>query len=149
MTLDYWVEPWVETPPRKGHQEDAGIDLAISRVLQVFRHQTTCYDTGIHFRIPQGCWLLLAARSSLAKTGYILSNSVGIIDNGYRGSIKVCLTKIDSTYPDLVLPLYCVQVIPIASLDVSLRSIVSDCRILEETSRADGSFGSTDVERGE
>lgn len=35
-------------------------------------------------------FMLLYPRSSIIKTNLILANSVGVIDSGYRGSIKVC-----------------------------------------------------------
>lgn len=37
---------------------------------------------------------LLYPRSSIIKTNLILANSVGVIDSGYRGSIKVCFKYI-------------------------------------------------------
>jgi dUTPase len=35
-------------------------------------------------------YMLLYPRSSIVKTNLVLANSVGVIDSGYRGSIKVC-----------------------------------------------------------
>lgn len=35
-------------------------------------------------------FMLLYPRSSIVKTNLFLANSVGVIDSGYRGSIKVC-----------------------------------------------------------
>lgn len=35
-------------------------------------------------------FMLLYPRSSIVKTNLFLSNSVGVIDSGYRGTIKVC-----------------------------------------------------------
>jgi dUTP pyrophosphatase len=145
MTLDYWTESWVQLLPRKIHLEDTGIDLAICEKIEQFNENTICYDTGIHFKIPPGYWLLLTARSSLGKSGYMLSNSVGIIDNGYRGSIKVCLTKIDSSSPELTLPCYCIQIILMELRNMELRNIIPHSTILEETSRSQGGFGSTDL----
>lgn len=39
-------------------------------------------------------FLLLYPRSSIIKTNLSLANSVGVIDSGYRGSIKVCFKYI-------------------------------------------------------
>jgi dUTPase len=39
-------------------------------------------------------YMLLYPRSSIIKTNLILANSVGVIDSGYRGSIKVCFKYI-------------------------------------------------------
>jgi dUTP pyrophosphatase len=45
------------------------------------------YDTGLSMEIPEGYVGLLFPRSSISKTILNLSNSVGVIDSGYRGPI--------------------------------------------------------------
>tara|TARA_A100001011_G_scaffold161448_1_gene169844 strand:- start:157 stop:591 length:435 start_codon:yes stop_codon:yes gene_type:complete len=47
------------------------------------------YDTGIAMEIPEGHVGLLFPRSSISKTSMMLRNSVGVIDSGYRGTIKL------------------------------------------------------------
>jgi dUTP pyrophosphatase len=47
-----------------------------------------------HFGKDYIFYLLLYPRSSIIKTNLILANSVGIIDSGYSGSIKVCFKYI-------------------------------------------------------
>ncbi len=44
-------------------------------------------------------------RSSLSNSGYMLSNSVGLIDSSYRGTLKVTLTKIANDAEDINCPL--------------------------------------------
>lgn len=39
-------------------------------------------------------YMLLYPRSSIIKTNLVLANSVGVIDSGYRGDIKVCFKYI-------------------------------------------------------
>lgn len=39
-------------------------------------------------------YLLLYPRSSIVKTNLVLANSVGVIDSGYNGDIKVCFKYI-------------------------------------------------------
>lgn len=51
------------------------------------------YDTGIAFDIPEGYDIQVFPRSSISKYDLVLANSTGIIDNGYRDSIK-CRFKI-------------------------------------------------------
>tara|TARA_B100001778_G_C18463747_1_gene572449 strand:+ start:338 stop:880 length:543 start_codon:yes stop_codon:yes gene_type:complete len=54
------------------------------------------YDTELvvqpekKFRQYYTFYLLLYPRSSIIKTNLVLANSVGVIDSGYNGSIKVC-----------------------------------------------------------
>lgn len=39
-------------------------------------------------------FMLLYPRSSIIKTNLVLANSVGVIDSGYRGDVKVCFKYI-------------------------------------------------------
>ncbi len=69
---------------------DAGMDLtAVSEIVtEAEGYAYIEYDTGIAVEIPEGYVGLVFPRSSVSKTGLILANAVGIIDSGYRASIK-------------------------------------------------------------
>lgn len=72
--------------PQYAKSGDAGLDLtAISMETDEFGN--IVYGTGLAFEIPEGFVGLLFPRSSIYKTGLSLSNSVGVIDSGYRGEI--------------------------------------------------------------
>jgi dUTP pyrophosphatase len=47
------------------------------------------YDTGLEIAPEEGYHTLVMPRSSISKTNLFLRNSVGLIDNGYRGTIKL------------------------------------------------------------
>ena len=47
------------------------------------------YDTGVEIAPEEGYHTLVMPRSSISKTNLFLRNSVGLIDNGYRGSVKL------------------------------------------------------------
>lgn len=47
------------------------------------------YDTGLQIAPEKGYHTLVVPRSSISKTNLFLRNSVGLIDNGYRGTIKL------------------------------------------------------------
>jgi dUTP pyrophosphatase len=65
---------------------DAGLDLtAIS--MEIDEHHNYVYHTGLAIEIPQGYVGLIFPRSSISKTDMTLTNSVGVIDAGYRGEI--------------------------------------------------------------
>ena len=65
---------------------DAGLDLtAVSKEFD--KDGNVVYDTGLAFEIPDGYVGLLFPRSSISKADIILTNSVGVIDSGYRGTI--------------------------------------------------------------
>lgn len=66
---------------------DAGVDLvatSLSRTSKYFE-----YGTSLAVEIPEGYVGFLFPRSSISKTDHFLRNSVGVIDSGYRGEIKL------------------------------------------------------------
>ena len=72
--------------PKYAKVGDAGMDLtATSKWYD--DDNNVCYGTGIAMEIPKGYVGLVFPRSSNAKQDLILSNSVGVIDSGYRGEI--------------------------------------------------------------
>ena len=72
--------------PAYAHATDAGMDLtAVSRVFD--EKGSVVYGTGLAFEIPEGYVGLLFPRSSNAKKDLLLSNSVGVLDSGYRGEV--------------------------------------------------------------
>lgn len=73
--------------PTKAHVDDAGYDLyAHSKAYD--DDGNIVYGTGIAFEIPRGYVGLIFPRSSNAKKDLLLSNSVGVIDSGYRGEVS-------------------------------------------------------------
>lgn len=73
--------------PTRAHQTDAGLDIvATSRVFD--EDGCATYGTGLAMEIPEGHVGLLFPRSSIAVRDLMLSNSVGVIDSGYRGEVK-------------------------------------------------------------
>lgn len=73
--------------PQKAHATDAGFDL-VATSKEYDRNGNVVYGTGLAFEIPDGYVGLLFPRSSNAKKDLILSNSVGVIDSGFRGEIS-------------------------------------------------------------
>lgn len=72
--------------PTYAKHGDAGMDLtAVSKSYD--EHGNIVYGTGLAFEIPLGHVGYLFPRSSNAKKDLLLSNSVGVIDSGYRGEV--------------------------------------------------------------
>lgn len=72
--------------PKYAKSGDAGMDLvATSYEFVNGRH---VYGTGLAVEIPEGYVGLIFPRSSICKYDLRLTNSVGVIDSGYRGEIK-------------------------------------------------------------
>jgi dUTP pyrophosphatase len=125
--------------PSKSRATDEGYDLTLISVDKVISKMTTRYDTGIKTQPPPGYHLELLPRSSLSNSGYILANSVGLIDCPFRGSLKVVLTKIDPDMPDLTLPFKCMQMV----LRKNIHFLVDEVTEIDDTARGSGGFGST------
>ena len=127
--------------PTKAHPSDTGYDLTLIRVSKDMSRagQTIImFDTGIAVCPPDGYYTEVVPRSSLSKTGYMLANSVGIIDASYRGSIKVVVSG-DNSLDDLTLPFKGFQLI-LRKLEEADVVEVDD---LDATVRGDGGFGSS------
>ena len=135
--------------PTKARYSDAGYDLTILREFKVLTHNTSLYDTGIQLEIPNGYYVEIVPRSSISRSGYMLANSVGIIDQGYRGNLFIALTKINKINDDpesavqkLSLPWKCCQMI--VKKQVYSRLVAGDAgKEIEQSSRGTGGFGST------
>ncbi len=124
--------------PFKKRVSDTGWDLFLIKLIDK-EGDFYFYDTGVRVKPPAGYYLDLVPRSSLSKSGFMLANSVGIIDMTYRGTIKVPLFKFDRSKPDPELPFRAVQLIPRRYYPVEMREVKS----LNETHRGEGGFGST------
>jgi deoxyuridine 5'-triphosphate nucleotidohydrolase len=128
----------VAVAPNKAHETDSGFDLVlIKKVKEVGNVQF--FSTGIAVQPPTGYYFELVGRSSISKSGYMLANNIGIIDEDYRGDIIAALIKVDPNAPELTLPNRLVQLIPRKRVDMN----VEEKTELVDTVRGDGGFGST------
>jgi deoxyuridine 5'-triphosphate nucleotidohydrolase len=125
--------------PYKSRYSDVGLDLVIIKKAKQYNSLTTLYDTGIALNIPHGYYAEIVPRSSLSKTGYMLANSVGIIDNSYRGNLYIPLIKIVPDAPEIELPFRCCQLIFKKQVFMNVQEV----HIIERTGRGEGGFGST------
>jgi dUTP pyrophosphatase len=74
--------------PKFGKPGDAGADLVATSV-DFSRKNQVVYGTGLAVEIPEGMVGLVFPRSSVRNYDLSMSNSVGVIDSGYRGEIMV------------------------------------------------------------
>ena len=49
------------------------------------------YDTGIKVQPPAGYYVEIIPLPCMGKHGVVMLGSVGVVDPGYRGTLKVCL----------------------------------------------------------
>ena len=136
--------------PSKNNYSDAGLDLTIIKEYKRMNSDTVLYDTGIKLEIPNGYYVEIVPRSSISRSGYMLANSVGIIDQGYTGNLYVALRKINKDCEDLVMPYKCCQIIMKKQIypKIVIEDLVragADSHSDSATSRGSGGFGSTDT----
>jgi dUTP pyrophosphatase len=124
--------------PTKANFSDVGYDISIIGLHKTLNENTSLYKTGIKLEIPVGYYVELVPRSSLSKSGYMLANSIGIIDCSYKGELLVALTKISDSC-DIEYPFRCCQLI----MKKQIYPIMVEIATGEASSRADGGFGST------
>lgn len=125
--------------PFKNRPSDTGFDLHAIK-LKSIKGNVHYFDTGISVEPSPGFYFDIVPRSSLSKTGWMLANSVGIIDSSYRGNIIIALIKVDSAAKDIEVPMRLVQLIPRQLIYMNQLEI-SDFD--ENTVRGDGGFGSS------
>ena len=74
------------TLPSYSKPGDAGLDITATRIVEDANNIVT-YGTDLAVEIPVGYVGLLFPRSSNSKKDLLLSNSVGVVDSGYRGEL--------------------------------------------------------------
>jgi dUTP pyrophosphatase len=126
------------------HNGDSGIDLISNDAIKVDPFKIGTLDFGIQCEmidIKENIFVsyYLVPRSSLGNTSFQLANSIGIIDAGYRGTIKA---KVRNFNPEMPVDFSIESYFQITAPD--LKPIkVNIVENLSETTRNDGGFGST------
>ena len=128
--------------PTRAHEHDAGADLRASESRFIGIGKFVTVPTGVRVSIPEGCFGLLAARSSLCNRGLLMANGVGIIDSGFTGEIKVPLYNAGNL-PSNVLAGERIAQLVVIPCELPTFKLVDE---LEDTERGEGGFGSTGVE---
>ena len=125
--------------PKYAKDGDAGLDLVATSKLSNTSFQVS-YGTGLAMEIPKGFVGLVFPRSSIRNTELQLSNSVGVIDSGYRGELQATFNKtrgfgsIDYNIGDKIAQIIIIPYPPIEFEEVEE---------LNNTERGEGGFGST------
>lgn len=124
----------------KQHKSDAGFDLRIHEDVTLRPHQPSdLIDLGVKVQIPDNCVGLIAVRSSLGKRGITLANSVGVIDSGYRGSIKASFVNLHDAPQTLLAGTRVAQLLVVPLQPVKVEFVEA----LDSSDRGAGGFGST------
>ena len=121
------------------HDGDAGLDLYVVEDQTFTPGETKKIHLGISCEPLDGKAYYLFPRSSICKTPLRLSNSIGLIDGGYRGEIMAPCDNIKDFSYTVEKGQRLFQLVASDSSAISF-SIVDK---LTDSSRAKGGFGST------
>lgn len=121
--------------PSYAKDGDAGLDLTATHMT--WDENFIEYGTGIAVEIPEGYVGFVFPRSSVSKKeNFYMKNSVGVIDSGYRGEIKLRFNLSDDHYqPGEKIGQMIILPYP--------RIRMEEVEELSSTERGDGGFGST------
>lgn len=132
--------------PTYGTDGAGAFDLYSCEEARLAPGSSVTLDTGLKFEIPPGYGMFVLSRSGHGFTyDTRLSNSVGLIDSDYRGTVKVKLTRDDvanaANRDTLYLPAYSriaqAVIIPLPKV------VFDEVTELSETKRGEGGLGST------
>jgi len=121
------------------HDGDAGLDIYILENEKIAAGETKLIKLGISCEPLDGKAYYLFPRSSISKTPLRMSNSIGLIDGGYRGEIMASCDNIKDFDFIIEKGQRLFQLVATDSSPISYR-VVNE---LSETSRGSGGFGST------
>jgi deoxyuridine 5'-triphosphate nucleotidohydrolase len=127
--------------PFKTRESDVGYDLTLLKEHKRVNSVCTMYDTGLKIQVSKGFYAEIVPRSSIIKSGYMLANSIGIIDRSYFGNLYVAVVKVDPDALPLPLPFRGFQLIfrPQVYADI----VEGNDQGSVDTSRGKGGIGST------
>lgn len=126
--------------PTRAHATDAGLDLYVPDGQSCLVRTGAVYmiDLGIRVAIPDGHYGQLTLRSSAGGKGLSIPHGVGIIDSGYRGSIRLAVTALAGPVLVAAGERIC-QLVVLPLPPVQWKSGIVDAN----TARGTGAFGST------
>jgi dUTP pyrophosphatase len=127
--------------PSKAHDFDAGLDLIAVSKKNDTKGRYIEYGTGLAMEIPEYCVGLIFPRSSISKTSLNLRNSVGVIDSGYRGEIKLRFGVDNNSNIEYSLYDKIGQILILEMPNLEIQEV----KQLSKSSRGSGGFGSTGI----
>jgi len=127
--------------PTRAHDGDAGYDLYAVEPAVIEPGERAMVPTGIAVALPEGhAGLVLPRSGNAARHGIALVNAPGLIDEGYRGELKVLLLNTDRREPFAIEPGDRIAQLVIVAVATPPAVELEE---LPPTARADGGFGSS------
>jgi dUTP pyrophosphatase len=128
--------------PTKSTWGAAGFDLYADEATSIPAHGRSLVSTGIAIALPKGTYGRIAPRSGLAVK-YSIDTGAGVIDEDYRGEIKILLVN----HSDTALAVKPGERIAQLIIErISLAPMI-EVETLTETKRGESGFGSTGINR--
>jgi len=125
------------TLPVRAHETDAGLDLYAIEDTTIKPLEVSKIRTGIAIELPKETVGLILDRSSMgAKNIKVMG---GVIDEGYRGEIIVCLSNLNPYNYSIKSGEKIAQLLVIPIITASIEEV----KELSTTQRNDKGFGST------
>ena len=129
--------------PQYAKPGDAGMDVTAVSINKTDDYIE--YGTGLAFEVPEGYCMLIFPRSSNSKKDLLLCNSVGILDSGYRGELKLRFKRVynyfhgisEDKHYEIGDRIGQIMIIPYPKIEFN------EVNELSETERGAGGFGST------
>jgi len=123
--------------PKYAHDGDAGMDVyAVSKKIYL-NEKFIEYGTGLQLEIPEGYVCLVFPRSSISIKTLSQCNSVGVLDSGYRGELKIRFYKHGDNEYEIGERIGQIIILPFPKIELE------EAKELLDTKRGDGGFGST------
>lgn len=127
--------------PSYGSEFAAGLDITATSVTE--NELYIEYGTSLAIELPTGHAALLYPRSSISKYHLTLANSVGIVDEDYRGEVKFRFKKTSNTAYQNIYKIGD-KIGQLVVMPVPRIEFVETAELLE-SKRGSGGFGSTDA----
>jgi len=124
--------------PLRKREGDAGLDLYSVEEVFLKPGEWKAVPTGVAVEIPKGYFGLIKDRSGLALK-YAVHCLAGVVDENYRGEVKVVLINLGSETVKLDKHTRIAQLLVIPYLPVEVREV----KELSETERGQQGFGSS------
>ena len=121
------------------HDGDAGLDLFVINEQTINAGESTRIHLLISCENTENKPYLIMPRSSIAKTPLRLSNSIGLIDGGYRGEIMAAVDNIKTEDYTVEPGQRLFQLVAMDGAPIHFELVDE----LSETTRGEGGFGST------
>ena len=130
--------------PCYAHEEDAGMDIFSNEDVVVKAKEWALVKTGFSMELPHGFEAQVRSKSGLSlKSGIIVLNSPGTIDENYRGEVCVIVMNVSNNNYKIEKNQKIAQMV-INKVE-HLKCVEVD--EISQTKRGDGGFGSTGLNK--